>query len=58
MRQAHDIPTPTSIRETTEIADIIAATEVATTKTTSTPPSESAGNVDEQRTAGERQQSM
>ena len=53
MRQAHDINTTTSIPETTEKADTIATNEVAITTTTSTPPSESAGNAD-----GQRQQSM
>ena len=58
MRQTHDTNTPTNIREATGKADITVATEVAITTTKSTLPSESAGNVDEQKTLGVRQQSI
>jgi hypothetical protein len=59
MRQAHDTHTPmTNIHETTERADITAATAVATTTTTSTPRSESVGSAAAQRTPDERQKSI
>lgn len=58
MSQAHDTNTPTNIRETTEKADTIAATEVATTTTTNTQPSESAGNADEQTRPDKKQRLM
>jgi hypothetical protein len=58
MRQAHDINTPMNIHGTTETANSTAATAVATTKTTSTPPSASAGNDAGQTTPAESQQSM
>jgi hypothetical protein len=59
MREAHDTHTPmTNIHETTVTADITAATAVAITRTTNTPPSESAGNVAAQKTHDERQTSI
>lgn len=59
MREAHDTHTPmTNIHETIATAHITAATAVAIARTTSTPPSESAGSAAAQTTHDERQKSI